>query len=533
MPDADIAFVGGRVFTSVASAPFLDGVAVKDGTIVAVGDVTDSIGPKTDVVDLDGALVTAGFIDAHVHPTTSGLDMLRITFDGCENGRDAIETVGRYAAQHPGLDWIVGSGWSPSWFERGCPSVAALDAVVADRPVLITNSDGHGAWANTRALEIAGLTAGTDDPPDGRIERLSDGSPQGTLHEGAVHLVERHAPKDTVDDFVAGLLRGQAELFRFGITGWQEASVVPAVQAAYLRAASSGRLLGDAVGALWWERGRGLEQVEDLLERRTQSAPGFRPTSVKLMLDGVAENFTAAVLDSYLDRAGGETGNLGVDFIDPDELKEIVAILDGHGFQCHFHSLGDRAVRQALDAVETAMRANGPSDNRHHLAHIQFVHPDDVPRFAGLSAIANAQPLWACNDAYQIELTRPFISPERDSWQYPFRSLIDAGARLGMGSDWGVSTANVMREVEVALTRTSEGGGDPLGPEQALTAVEALTAFTIGSAYINKTERDTGSIEVGKRADLAVFDRDPFVEGRFAEAEVVMTLIAGVPVYER
>ncbi len=533
MPEADIAFVEGRVFTSVASSPFADAVSVKNGRIVAVGEVSDSIGTRTEVVDLDGALLTAGFIDAHVHPTTSGLDMLRITFDGCENSRDAIEAVADYASQHPDMEWIVGSGWSPSWFARGCPSAADLDGVVADRPVLISNSDGHGAWANSRALAIAGLTRDSVDPPDGRIERLPDGSPQGTLHEGAVGLVERHAPKDTVDDYVAGLLRGQDELFRYGITGWQEASVVPAVQDAYLKAASSGRLLGDAVGALWWERSQGLDQVEALLERRGRSAPGFRPTSVKLMLDGVAENFTAAVLDSYLDGAGAGTGNLGVDFIDPEELKEIVTVLDEHGFQCHFHSLGDRAVRQALDAVAAAKEANGPSANRHHLAHIQFVHPDDLPRFAALSAIANAQPFWACNDDYQIELTRPFITPERDGWQYPFRSLVDAGARLGMGSDWGVSTANVMREVEVAVTRTCEGGGVPLGPEQSLTAVESLNAFTMGSAYINGVEDVAGSIEVGKRADLAVFDRDPFREGRFADVEVVMTLIAGRPVHQK
>lgn len=532
MPDADIAFVGGKVFTAVATRSFVDSVSIGDGRIMGVGDVTETIGARTRVVDLAGGLLTPGFIDAHVHPTTSGLDRLRINFDGCDSAEEAIAVVSRYATGHHEIEWIVGSGWSQVWFERGCPSAAALDAVVPDRPVVITNTDGHGAWVNSEALRRGGVTRFTNDPTDGRIERLPDGSPQGTLHEGAVHLVERHAPADTADDYYNGLLRGQEELFRYGITGWQEASVVPAVQEAYIRASSSGRLLGDAVGALWWERGRGLEQVEELRERREQSAPGFRPTSVKLMLDGVAENFTASVLDPYLDGSGVETDNRGVDFIDPGELREIVTILDRHGFQCHFHSLGDRAVRSALDAIESALRANGPSGSRHHLAHLQFVHPDDVPRFSALGAIANAQPFWACNDDYQIELTRPFISPERDRWQYPFRSLVDSGARLGMGSDWAVSTANVMREIEVATTRTC-GGGEPLGADQTLTAVEALTAFTLGSAYINHSEREQGSIELGKKGNLAVFDRDPFAEGSFGEAEVVMTVVGGTPVYER
>ena len=515
--------------------PFAEAVAISADRVAAVGGTSDIdayVGPATEVIDLKGRLVTPGFTDAHVHVATSGLEQLRLTFSDCEGAANALEAVGRYAAKHPDEPWIIGGGWSQAWFERGCPDALALDSVVADRPALITNSDGHGAWANSRALEIAGISAHTKDPADGRIERLPDGRPQGTLHEGAMGLVQRHAPADTVDDFARGLIRGQEEMVRFGITGWQEAAVNAEVQEAYLHVASSGNLVGDVVGALWWDRNQGLEQIHELVARRERSAPGFRPTSVKLMLDGVAENYTASLLDPYLDGEGAVTSNSGINFINPGELKEIVTFLDGHDFQCHFHAVGDGAVRSALDAVEAALGANSPGDNRHHIAHIQFIHPDDITRFAELNAIANAQPLWAFNDDYQIRLTRPFITPERDSWQYPFNSLLKSGAYLGMGSDWNVSSANVMEEIDVAIRRTGPEGGTPLGADQSLTPVEALTAFTIGSAFINHSESSRGSLRVGKQADLVVFDRDPFLDGGFGETRVSMTMAGGKVVYQ-
>jgi predicted amidohydrolase YtcJ len=426
----------------------------------------------------------------------------------------------------------MGAGWAPSWFPGGCPSKDLLDTVVPDRPVVLPNSDGHSAWANSRALEIAGIGAATPDPPDGRFERLPDGTPQGTLHEGAMDVVMRYAPVDTVEDFVDGVLRGQEELLRYGITGWQDAHVSEEIQEAYLRLDKEGRLQGRVVGALWWEHDRGLEQIHHLVARRERAGERFKPISVKLMVDGVVENFTASMLESYLDRDGNATGNLGIDFIDPDELRLIVSHLDDHGFQCHFHAIGDRGVRNSLDAVEAAVQRNGANGNRHHIAHIQIVHPDDIPRFAALEVVANAQPLWACHDAHQTDLTVPFIGDQRYRQQYPFGSLLRAGARMGMGSDWGVSTANVMEEIDVAMTRTGETGG-PLIEEEAIGPIDALTAFTLGSAFINHADTETGSVAVGKLADFAILDRDPFVDGPFREARVVTTIIGGEIVYQR
>lgn len=529
---ADLVLRGGRIFTADPGNLFTDAIAVSGERIVALGENAEGMtSGSTRVIDLAGGLATPGFIDAHVHPAWSGLDKLRCHFDDADDAESALAVIAAYSAANPDLPWIIGAGWPQSWFPNGCPSKELLDGVVPDRPALITNTDGHGAWANSRALALAGIDAGTPDPDDGRIERLPDGSPQGTLHEGAIELVERHAPEDTLDDVVAGLLRGQEELLRYGITGWQDAIVDRKTQDAYLRLAGEGRLVGRVVGALWWDRDKGMEQVEDLLTRRGEGAPGFRPTSVKLMVDGVCENFTASMLQPYLDETGEPGDNRGIDFIDPDELKEIVAVLDGHGFQCHFHAIGDRGVRNALDAIEVARDRNGPSDHRHHIAHIQVVHPEDLPRFAELDVVANAQPLWACNDDYQEELTKPFLGPDRSEWQYPFASLLRHGSRMGMGSDWGVSTANVMAEIDVAVTRTGESDR-PLNPDEALDPIVALTAFTAGSAYINHAEDDAGSLTVGRLADLAVLDRDPLVEGRFREARTICTIVGGDVVYE-
>ena len=237
---------------------------------------------------------------------------------------------------------------------------------------------------------------------------------------------------------------------------------------AYRSLAGSGELLGRAVGALWWDRRRGLDQVEELLEMRSEPEGSYQPLTVKLMLDGVIENGTTSLLEPYMDGAGN---NRGIDFIAPQELNQIVVRLDSLGFSCHFHAIGDAAVRHALNAVEVALGRNGRTGNRHHIAHIQVVHPDDIPRFKALGVAANAQALWAADGGYQTVLTKPVIGPERSSWQYPFGSLLRAGATLAMGSDWGVSTANVLAQIDVAVNRSNwiEPDLPPLNPGERIS----------------------------------------------------------------
>jgi len=537
---ADLVLRGGRVATMDAARRWATALAARDGRIVAVGPdplVRDLIGPRTRVIDLRGRTVTPGFQDAHVHPIHGGLARLRCDLHDVR-GRDGyLEVVADYARTHPDEAWIRGSGWYMDDFPGGTPHRDDLDAIVPDRPIFLTNRDGHGAWVNSRALELAGLSATTADPRDGRLERDGDGVPTGTLHEGAMDLVEAFLPDDTPADLEAALRIGQAYLQSLGITAWQDAIVRPAVEErAYVALASSGELTARVVGALWWERHRSPEQIDEFVERRRTTSIGrYRATSVKLMMDGVLENFTGAMLEPYGDGHGGITTNRGLSQIDPEGLKAWVPTLDALGFQPHFHAIGDRAVRESLDAIEAARAANGPSDTRPHIAHIQVIHPDDLGRFRALDVAANAQPYWACHEGQMDNLTIPFIG-DRWRWQYPFRSLRAAGAVLAMGSDWSVSTPNPLLEMELAVERVADdhrGQLEPLLPDERLELIDALAAFTAGSAYVNHLD-ETGTLEVGKLADLAVLDRDLFDRGAGAigEARVVGTFIDGRPVYE-
>ena len=544
---ADLVLAGGAVYTVDAARRWARAVAVRGGRIVAVGgddDVRGLVGPRTEVVDLRGRMLLPGFQDAHVHPPPGGLEMLRCNLSDAHSLEDYRRLVAAYAAAHPEAPWILGGGWSMDLFPGGNPPKEELDALVPDRPAFLPSRDGHSAWVNSRALELAGITAETPDPPDGRIERGPDGEPMGTLHEGAMDLVAKLVPPPALDEHLEGLRVAQAYLHSLGITAWQDAIVGGHYDTydAYLRAASEGWLTAHVAGALWWDRHRGEEQVGELLDRRERGSVGrFRATTVKIMQDGVVENFTAGVLEPYLDAEGRPTANRGKSFVDPDALRTYVTRLDAHGFQVHFHAIGERAVRECLDAVEAASRANGWNDLRHHIAHIQIVHPDDVPRFRALGVVANGQPLWAVNEPQMVELTVPFIGPERARWQYPFASLVRSGAVLAFGSDWSVSSPDPLWGIHVAVNRLpppgypyAEGADEPFLPEERIDLPTAIAAYTIGSAYVNHLERETGSIEVGKLADLVVLDRDPFAHppSEIGEARVLLTLVEGEPVFQ-
>ena len=537
---ADLVLAGGRVFTALAPAGVAEALAVRDGRIIAVGgdrDVMRLAGPSTRLIALRGRSVTPGFGDAHVHPISSGIEHLLCDLHDASGPDEYLERVATYAAANPELPWIVGGGWYLAHFPSGLPRKEDLDRVVPDRPVFLPNKDGHDAWVNSRALEIGGVTADTPDPHDGRIARNPDGSPLGTLHEGAQDLVSRHLPPTTEAEREQGLLESQAYLHSIGITNWQDASVGPEDHVTYLRVAGRGDLTARVVGALWWEHDDGLAQIEGLIARRAEGPVGrYAPTSVKLMLDGIIENFTAAVVDPYFDADGKQTANRGMDFIDPDVLLAAVPRLDALGFQVHFHALGDRAVRNGLDAIEAARKANGLTDTRPHLAHLQLVHPDDLPRFRPLGALANVQPLWAVHEGQMDELTIPFLGPVAAGRQYPLRSFLRHGATVVMGSDWSVSTADPFPQIDIAVNRVipgHEGSQPAFMPEEAIELADAVIAFTAGSAHANHLD-EAGTIEVGKLADLVVLDRDLFDRGAggIADTRVVATFVDGGAVHE-
>ncbi|MBL0748411.1 amidohydrolase [Nocardioides baculatus] len=529
-------FRNASVFDGTTHLGRIGDVVVADGRIASVGEGAP-VGAT--VVDVDGGLLLPGFTDAHVHPVQGGLERLACDLSGLPVDRGAyLAHIASYAAAHPDLEWIQGGGWAMAAFPGGLPTAAELDEVVPGRAVALANRDHHGMWVSSRALSLAGITAATDDPADGHVERDEHGVPTGMLHEGAMALLSGVLPAADDDEMYAGLLEGQRHLHSLGITSWQDAIVgayagMRDVGPTYARAAASGDLLSAVVGALWWERDRGEEQIPDLVARRGDWSVGrFAATAVKVMQDGVAENGTAALVEPYLDRCGHAMTNTGLSFVDPHALRGFVRELDRLGFQVHVHGLGDRGVREALDAFE----GTDPS-RRHHIAHLQLVHPDDVGRFGPLGVAANIQALWACLDDQMTDLTIPFLGEERAGRQYPFGDLHRAGARLVAGSDWPVSTPDPLAAIHTAVHRTAydepaPAGTDPFLREQALGIDVAFAAYTSGSSWVNHRD-DAGRIAPGAVADLVVLDRDPFgTPDEIGAVRVRSTWIDGECVYE-
>ncbi|HET6532977.1 MAG TPA: amidohydrolase [Actinoplanes sp.] len=537
---ADLLFTGGPVLTMGPARARASALAVRAGRILAVGhDLGHLRGPRTEVVDLRGRALLPGFQDAHIHAVFGGVELGQCNLAGITGVDGYLAAVRAYAEAHPELEWIVGSGWAMEYFPAGVPTKDVLDKVVPDRPVFLSNRDHHGAWVNTAALHRAGITAATPDPADGVINRDPDGEPVGCLQEGAASLVGRLVPPVTPAELVAGLRRAQRLLHSRGITAWQDAWLggsdgFPDPSDAYLAAATDGSLTATVIGALWWDRDRDAGQIPDLVARRDRLTTGrLRCSTVKIMQDGIAENFTAAMTEPYLDRCGQPTANSGLSFVDPALLPDYVTALDALGFQVHFHALGDRAVREALDAVAVARRVNGFRDTRPHLAHLQVVHPDDVPRFARLGAAANIQPLWAAHEPQMDTLTIPFLGRRRAALQYPFGDLVRAGATLVAGSDWPVTSPDPLQGIHVAVNRVLPGAAaEPFLPGQRLDLGTALAAYTAGSAYVNHRD-DSGSLIAGHVADLVVLDRDPFAgpSDEIGATTVALTYVDGRRVY--
>ncbi|MBK0868081.1 amidohydrolase [Saccharopolyspora sp. HNM0986] len=518
-----------------AAGSSADALAVRAGRIVALGqaDVRAMTGSRTELVDLRGRLLLPGFQDAHAHPVFGGLLRSRCDLTAASSAAGCLRIVG----EHDGRGWVLGGGWDPALFPGGAPTATALDAVTGGRPAYLVNRDHHSVWVNTEALRLAGVDRGTPDPVDGWIERDADDRPSGTLHEGAADLVARVLPEPDPPEYAAALLDAQRLMHAHGVVGWQDAIVGEYLGYAdtlgtYRDLDRRGMLTARVQGALWWDRRRGIEQVPDLVERRRLGrGDRFRAEHVKIMGDGVCENLTASLVQPYVGAHG-----CGLSYLSAEDLRSALAHLDAAGFSTHFHAVGDRAVRDALDAVAAARAAHGPMGLRHQIAHVQVVRDEDIGRFRELDVTANLQAAWAINDAAMTELTIPRLGAARSGRQYPFRSLLDSGAPLAAGSDWPVSEIDPLAAVHAAVNRTvPAAAAEPFQPEQAIGLTDALAAHTRGAARANGFAHETGSLEIGKAADLVVLDRDllrvpPDEIGR---ARVDLTAVDGVVVHDR
>jgi len=543
-PPADLVLTGGAVYTVDAARSWAEAVAIRAGRIAYVGSdagIRPFVGEKTRVIPLAGRMLIPGFQDAHVHPLSSGVELGQCDLNELAS-REAVLAKVRECASAQAGEWLVGGGWALPIFSSGNPGKALLDGIEAARPAYLSAADGHSAWVNSRALTLAGIDANTPDPPNGRIERdPRSGEPTGTLRESAMALVARLLPPPTPEELAVGLRRSLAHLNSLGITAAQEANVNRAGLEAYRAADARGELSLRIVAALGTEAiakelGEGAladpaALAEALAKLRSEFAGRrLHPTAAKIFADGVIEARTAAMLEPYLDRPGER----GTPNLPPAALNALVAELVRRDFSVHVHAIGDRAVRLTLDALEAAGARRGTRGPRHQLAHIEVIQPDDVARFRTLGAVANFQPLWAYADPYITDLTLPALSPEVIRRIYPIASVERAGATIAFGSDWSVTSPDPLAGMQVAVTRRGpDGTSEPFLPDEAISLASALAAYTVGSAVALGLEAETGSIEVGKLADLAVLSHDLFAlpPTRIVTARVLLTLLEGVPVY--
>lgn len=535
---ADLLFRGGVVHTMDPGRTRAEALAVRQGRIVAIGHAADLeawIGADTEIVDMAGGMVLPGFQDAHVHPLAGGMELGDCDLNASSSREEVLDRVRACHERLPEGAWLRGGGYDLPLFPGGNPRAETLDEIVGDRPALLSSADGHNAWVSSAALAIAGIDASTPEPPAGRIERDAEGNPTGTLRETAVQLVARHLPARTHEARLQGLRRGLAMAAAFGITALQEASATEPALRAYAELAERDELTARVSVSLYVDPERGTAQVPDLVRlRQRYDADGLRVGTVKIFADGVLEGQTAAVLEPYTHQQGyrGEAN------FERRELIDLIVALDAQGFQVHVHAIGDRGIRDALDGFEEARRRNGARDSRHHIAHAQLIHPQDLPRFARLHAYATFSPLWAQADAYITELTDPFLGPERARWQYPLGTLAASGGRFACGSDWSVSSMDPLQGIQVGMTRVgleAPADEEPWLPEQLVALDTMLACYTVNAASVNFVEHTTGSLEVGKAADLVLLDRDltTLPARRIAEARVERTYLEGELVYGR
>jgi predicted amidohydrolase YtcJ len=532
---ADTVFKNGYVYTVRPGQPVARAVAVRHGKIVYVGSNRGArafVGPSTKVVNLRGRMMLPGFIDSHTHASMSVSGLYSVLLYGMTTVDEYVAAVAEFATANPEMDVIRGQGWSNTVVPDNGPLASALDAVVSDRPVAIMSEDGHSYWVNSKALEMAGITGATPDPEDGVIERIPDseatdppyGTPSGTLRETAANLVTDLLPDYSVEQYKDGIRYFQQEVAApLGITTvfdpllYTGSNGVQALEAM----AASGELTVRFRGAL------ALSPEDDLAawikaaraERASHTTKMFRTRAVKIFTDGVVEGHTAYLNEPYADALeySGDAGFRGEPIWQPSVLKKTFARLDRAGFQIHTHAIGDAATTETLNALRYARRVNRAHDWRPGITHIQLVNPRDFRRFARLGVTAVPDPYWFLKDDYYTYLQLPYLGLPRADEEYPMRSFYKAGVLVASASDYPVTIPpNPLAGIAVGVNRWApdyvwEYPAPPslegvLWPEERVSVKQMIRSFTIAGARANFLEKRTGSIKVGKRADLVVLD---------------------------
>jgi predicted amidohydrolase YtcJ len=538
---AEMVLRGGTFYTPGMERSRPGAVAISGGRIVYAGPeegVAAWVGPRTQVVEVRGGLILPGFQDGHVHPLMGGQALLECPLFEQDSLEGYLGEVRRCGEAGSGQSFIRGRGWMSSVFPPTGPDKRQLDQAVADRPVLLKALDAHSVWVNSKALEMAGITAETPDPPGGRIERYpGSNEPSGVLREwSAMSMVENLLPPPSHEEKLAAARAYMEFAAQLGVTGVHEALAYREQLELYRELARNGELTVRLNVAVVCEPEDGVEFVPELMEMCRDYSTGLLTVRTgKFFMDGVAEGHTAFLLEPYSDMPGFRSQSPW----EREAWLRMARALDQEGIQMHLHAIGDGAIRMGLDGLEYARRMNGPRGNRHQVAHLDLVLPSDIRRLRDLGAVANLQPWWFYEDEVFRENLLPALGPERAGRLYPARSIFDAGVAVACGSDWPAGgdfvSCNPLDGIQIGMTRRGlEPDAAPVSqPEQRLTLRELLDSFTMGAAYANFHEHETGSLTPGKSADIVVLDRDLFdvPPETISQAKVLLTLFQGKTVY--
>ena len=530
---ADVIYVHAKIWTGDSSHPSAQALAVRGDRLIAVGadaDIAKMKGANTRVVDLGGRRVVPGFIDAHWHlPTQSRADLT-----DAGSATEIVKRLRAWAKTLPKDAWVVGRGWTPSDFAKNTPHKKYLDAAFPDRPVYLTDRDGHQALVNSTALRMGEVTANVRDPVQGRIERDADGTPTGLLKEGASSLVSKMIPAPTAADIVRRLDEETKRASALGITMLQEASSREpkgAVYDALEQANANGSLRTRFYVSIPFHPDATSEQLRNYLAvRDAHKGMTLRYGIAKGMLDGTVDAKTAAMLEPYVG-----TTDTGLPFWKADVLNRGVVRYDSAGLQVELHAIGDKAVRMALDAYAEAARINHTTGKRHRIEHIEVPSLADLPRFKQLGVIASTQAIFASPDVTTLQNYAPMLGPARASHSNAFKLFDDAGAMQAFGSDYPVFPMDVLAGIYTAVTRQMPDGTPKGGwyPQHRITIEAAVRHFTHDAAYAAFMERETGTLSVGKLADFVVLSQDIFAlpAAQLLQTHVQRTVVGGREVF--
>jgi hypothetical protein len=533
----DVVVTNARVYTVNKAQPWAEAIAIAGDRITRVGTTAEIAalrGPKTQLIDAHGRLVLPGFVDCHVHFMGGSLDLAHVDLNGANTVAEIQKRVKTYAEAHPKEPWILGRGWQyPVFGPTALPHKKLLDEIITNRPVFLTAYDGHTTWANSKALELAGITSQTENPPNGIVVKDEKGEPTGALKERASSLVRKVVPEPSRAERLDALRAGIKLANRLGVTRVHSAGGDFEHLDLYDELRSRGELTLRYYVSYFLNppelTSEAIQKIEEA--RKTRHDDWISGGLVKTMLDGVVESHTAAMLTPYSD----DPSQSGEPFWKEDKYQEAIAELDRRGIQVMTHAIGERAVRMAFDAYQHAAQANHTKDLRHRIEHIETIAATDISRFGSLGVIASYQPLHAEPNEDTLDVWARNAGPERTSRAWCWQAVAKSGGRLAFGSDWPVVTLNPWHGVYNALTRQTQDGHPPGGwlPEQRLSLEQTIESYTLGAAFAGHRETSEGSIEAGKLADLVILDRDLFKTpaSEAYRAEVDLTMVGGKVVY--